>query len=50
MIEYLVRHHGEYRLRRFMRKLVRGARLEWLLKREYRVSLAELEANLRAEL
>lgn len=50
MVEHLVRHHGEDRLRSFMRQLVRGARLEWLLKREFRVSLAELEANLRAEL
>ncbi len=50
MVEHLVRHHGEHRLRSFMRQLVRGAQLEWLLKREFRVSLAELEANLRAEL
>ncbi len=50
MVEHLVRHHGEHRLRRFMRQLVRGAQLEWLLKREFRASLAELEANLRAEL
>ncbi len=50
MVEHLVRVHGEYRLRSFMRQLVRGARLQWQLQREFRVSLAELEANLRAEL
>ena len=33
-----------------MLKLVRGSRLEFLLKREYRFSLAELEANLLSEL
>jgi hypothetical protein len=50
MIEYLVRRHGERRLRSFMRRLIRGANIDWLLKREFRSSLAKLEENLRAEL
>ena len=50
MVEHLVRRHGERRLRSFMRQLIRGANLERLLKREFRISLAELEENLRAAL
>jgi hypothetical protein len=50
MIEHLVRRHGERRLRSFMRQLIRGANIDWLLKREFRSSLAEIEESLRAEL
>jgi len=50
LVEHMMRVYGQHRMRRFMRQFLRGANLEWLLKREFRVSLRELEANLRAEL
>ncbi len=50
MIVHLVREHGERRMRSFMRQLIRGSNVQWLLKREYRVTLDELEVNVRAEL
>ncbi len=49
MIEHLVRKRGERRLRGFMRQIVRGGNVERLLKREMRVTLDELDRNLRAE-
>jgi hypothetical protein len=49
MVDYLVREHGDRRMRSFIRQLVRSGNLGALMRREFRVDLNELESAVRAQ-
>ena len=50
MVEHLARRHGKERLRRVCEELARTRNIARALDRTYHRTLAELEAELRAEL
>lgn len=49
MVEHLVRKHGEDKLRTFIREFIRSRNLERAVQRKYRMTLAELEAEVIKE-
>jgi hypothetical protein len=50
VVEYLLRRHGDAKLRRLCEELIRSRSLSRALDRTYRLNLAELQAGLTAEL
>jgi hypothetical protein len=49
MVDYLMKTHGAWRMRSFMRQITRGGNLERLMRREFRVDLEGLEREVRAQ-